>query len=176
MRKIIVYIASSIDGYIARSDGSVGWLESEHFELPGEDFGYQEFFRSVDTTLMGNTTYRQIMSFPGAFPYKGKINVVFTRNKHQKDTHDITFIHRNVIEFTRGLKNKPGKNIWLVGGSQINALLLQSGLLDQIILTIVPVVLGQGVPLFSGLTATEFLQLENQRSYSNGFVQLIYRV
>ncbi len=80
MREVILYSASSLDSYIARTDGRVDWLEYPRFTLPGEDFGYEEFLKSVDTTLMGNNTYQLILGFGGPFPYRDTTNYVFSRS------------------------------------------------------------------------------------------------
>ena len=80
MREVILYSASSLDSYIARTDGRVDWLEYPRFTLPGEDFGYEKFLKSVDTTLMGNNTYQLILGFGGPFPYPDTTNYVFSRS------------------------------------------------------------------------------------------------
>jgi len=172
MRKLSLYIATSIDGYIARPDGSVAWLE----DIPNpdkSDFGYSDFIKTVDTTLMGGATYRQILTF-GDWPYKDKRNFVFSRSTDLEHPY-ASFINEDVVAFTEELKSGKGKDIWLIGGAEINNLLLQNDLIDEIILSIAPVVLGDGIPLFASSTKQKPFELEKTNTYSNGMVQLKYR-
>lgn len=172
MRKVTLYIASSLDGYIAKSDGSLRWLEE--FPNPDQsDFGYSDFLKNVDTLLMGGKTYRQVLTF-GDWPYVGKQAYVFSRNP--KDAHDeyATFVSGDVVHFVSELRQKQGKTIWLVGGGEINSLLLQNNLIDEIILTLTPVALGEGIPLFGKGTLEKNLMLKSHQVFKNGMVQLTY--
>jgi dihydrofolate reductase len=168
MRKIILYIATSLDNYIARKNGSVDWLFHD------QDYGYKEFYNSIDTIIMGNNIYTQILEF-GDFPYKEKTNFVFTRNKTLLKTKDVRFISQNIKSFLIKLKEIKGKNIWLVGGSQINTLLLNNSLIDEMIIFIHPIVLGEGIPLFSEKYNQNKLKLIETKEFSSGLVQLSYR-
>ena len=136
MRNVILYTALSLDSYIARSDGEIDWLESAE-SIPGEDYGYKEFYDSVDTTLMGNNSYRKIISFDIPFPYPDKTNFVFSRSAGQQQTEFVQFISGDAIAFTEKLKKQNGKDIWLIGGGQVNSLLLSHQLIDRMILTII---------------------------------------
>lgn len=173
MRKLILYIATSLDGYIARADGRVDWLES----IPNPDqldYGYADFLASVDTTLMGNSTYQTILSFGGDFPYADKLNFVFSRQTSLTDTDYVRFVHEDPATFVKSLKNQPGKDIWLVGGGQLNTILLNAGLIDQFIITLAPVSLGAGIPLFGpGAVETQFKFIKSE-SFETGFVQVVY--
>jgi dihydrofolate reductase len=173
-RKVVLFTAASLDSFIALPDGSVEWLRRPEFHLPGEDFGYEKFYASIDTTLMGKNTLLDA-SRPGSpFPYRDKTNYVLTHSSRIRKSDHVKFIHRNIPSFVRSLKQREGKDIWLVGGSQTNALLLRHGLIDRIILTIVPVILGRGIPLFAfGAQRVDFL-LKKSRTYSNGFVQIMW--
>jgi len=175
MRPLILYIAASLDHYIARPDGNVDWLHAPEYTIAGEDYGYQGFYDSVDTILMGNKTYQLIEGFEGAFPYAGKTNYVFSRKEdHPKNEH-VTFVSEDLPDFVRRLKRSEGQNIWLVGGGQINTLFLQHGLIDRMILTLIPRMLGMGIPLFSGPTTDRSFTLESCQSYRSGLVQLTYQ-
>ena len=176
MRQVVLYIAASLDGYIARPDGDVSWLNAPEFELPGEDYGYHQFYGSIDTTLMGNATYRAILGFDVPFPYPDRTNYVFTRSDEHSDNEFVQFITGDVPLFVRKLKHGPGKDIWLVGGGEINALLLQSGLIDRIILTLMPLTLGQGIPLFAPHTAVNRFELVETRPFTNSVIQLTWQV
>ena len=173
MRKVILYIASSLDGYIARANGDVDWLDE--FNGTGEDYGYYEFFESINVSLMGNTTYKQTLSF-GEFPYKEKENYVFTHQKELLDAEYVTYINKDIISFVKNLKNQRGKDIWLIGGTKINEFFLNNMLVDTIILSIMPVTLGSGIPLFSKEVKPSKFKLVKQESYTNGVVQLHYFV
>jgi dihydrofolate reductase len=172
MRKIVLYIAASLDGYIARPDGSTEWLHDERYSLPNEDYGYSSFLKTIDTTLMGHSTYKVILGFDMPFPYPDKSNYVFSRSATHAAAEHVTFVSDDVVAFVEQLKQQPGKAMWLIGGGQINTLLLNATLIDEIILTYIPIVLGQGIPLFAAGAQETQLQVTNSKSYGNGFVQL----
>ena len=172
MRKLILYIAASLDNYIARPDGNVEWLNAPELQLPGEDYGYADFYRSIDTTLMGRRTYKQILGFDVPFPYRDKTNFVFTRSVSRADKGDVNYVSGDVASFVRMLKDKPGRDIWLIGGGQINTLLLHQGLIDRLILTLIPVILGEGIPLFHGKPPETRFNPVSGRYFDNGVVQL----
>jgi len=166
MGKIILYIASSLDGYIARENGDVDWLPTN------TDSGYDNFYKSIDTVIMGKKTYDQILTF-GDYPYKGKKSYVFTRNDSLTKDENVEFAS-NVEEFSRNLVSSKG-NIWLVGGSELFSAFLEHKLVDEIILSIIPTVLGKGIPLFQNINQEANLKLIKTTEYS-GFVELTYKV
>lgn len=169
MRDVVLFIACSLDGYIARKDGRVDWLFHD------EDYGFTEFYDSVDTTLMGKKTYRDILGF-GDFPYPEKKNYVFVRKDNTPPNKHVEYIHGDIPTFVRNLKKQEGKSIWLVGGGQINTMLLTSGQIDRMIVSVHPVILGQGVPLFgAGVPAERWFTLEHVETFASGLVQLTYR-
>lgn len=175
MRKIKLYIATSLNGKIARLDGSVDWLES----IPNPDktdYGYAEFYDSVDTTIQGNNTYKQIISWGIDFPYTGKKNYVFTKNQVLKNDENVEFISTNHIEFIKELKKQKGKDIWLIGGGKINTLFLNEGLIDEIYIFIMPIILSDGVEVFEGFLKETHLELIHSKSYPTGASELIYKV
>lgn len=176
MRKIILYIAASMDGYIARTDGNTDWLHDKKFIIPDEDFGYTAFLQTIDTTLMGNNTYKEVLGFDMPFPYPEFHNYVFSRSA-QQDTEYVSFVKDDVADFIEKLKEQPGKDIWLIGGGQLNAAVLNAGLLDEIILTYIPIILGRGIPLFSEEAREHKLKLipTENKLYRNGFLQVRYR-
>ncbi len=169
MRKVILFTAVSLDSYIARTQGEVDWL------LTDNDYGYHDFYQAIDTTLMGHNTYKQILSW-GKFPYREKINYVFSRIHTQPVHHSISFINNAIPDFVNQLKAKPGKNIWLVGGSQINTMLLNNNLIDEMILAVHPIILGQGIPLFTQPAKTTVLNLQTSQIFARGLVQMSYRL
>ena len=166
MGKIILYIASSLDGYIARENGDVDWLPIN------TDSGYDNFYKSIDTVIMGKKTYDQILTF-GDYPYKGKKSYVFTRNDSLTKDENVEFAS-NVEEFSRNLVSSKG-NIWLVGGSELFSAFLEHKLVDEIILSIIPTVLGKGIPLFQNINQETNLKLIKTTEYS-GLAELTYKV
>ena len=167
MRKIKLFIASSLDGCIARSDGSVDWLP-EHAKS-----GYDEFYKTIDTVIMGRKTYEQILSF-GAYPYEGKKSYVFTSNADQKNNENVEFVS-NVEELTKELFLSSGKDVWLIGGSLLISFFLNHGLIDEIILSVIPLMLRKGIPLFKDLQEETKLELIKTTQYDE-LVEMQYRV
>ena len=174
MRKIVLFTAISMDGFIARKDGDISWLNNPDFALEGEDYGYTEFYRSVDTTLMGNNTYRQIMGFGVPFPYPDKENYVLTRSESEEPTDEVMFVTGNIADFTRQLKEQEGEDIWLVGGGELVGQFYDRGLVDEIILSVAPVTLGSGAPLFPRNIAKSPLELVDVQRYGDVFAVLTY--
>lgn len=173
MRKIKLYIAVSIDGFIADKNGRVEWLEN----LPNPDFldyGYFDMYNSIDTTLMGNITYQQVLGFDMPFPYSDKTNFVFTRNQSLTEDENVTFVNDNIIDFVKKLKSKKGKSIWLIGGGQVNSILLNANLIDEMIVSYMPIVLGDGIPLFSSNTQLKPFRLLKSETFSTGVISLTY--
>ena len=173
MKKIKLYIASSLNGKIAEPDGSVDWLE----KMPNpeaSDYGYKKFYESVDTTIQGYNTYKQIIDWGIEFPYKGKKNSVLTRNQNLEKTKHVHFIKQNHAAFVRGLKSQSGKDIWLIGGGQINTLMWNEGLIDELIVHVMPIVLSGGIELFGSIPNQELLKLQHTKSYPSGVVELKY--
>lgn len=156
-----------MDGFIARKDGGIDWLFSD------ADYGYKQFYDSIDTVLVGNKTYRQSLGFEEA-PFKGKQVFVFTR-KPGKPAPGVQFA-KNPVELVQKLKKLPGKGIWLCGGSQIVSVLLNAGLCDEVILSIHPIILGGGIPLFFGIRKETGLKFVKSMSFPSGLVQLTYLV
>jgi dihydrofolate reductase len=173
MRKIILYIAVSIDGYIAGPDGEIDWLHS--IDNPdNNDFGYAKFYKSIDTTIMGNSTYKQILSFGVDFPYPEKTNYVFTKNNSESDTDDVKFVNSDFEKFVIDLKNSSGKNIWLIGGGKTNSFFLNNNFIDEIILTTIPIILGKGILLFDGKVKPYDIEINRLKNYKNGIVQTVF--
>lgn len=165
----------SLNGKIARPDGSVDWLE----QIPNPDktdYGYEAFLGEIDTTLQGFNTYQQLLSWGIPFPYSGKKNYVLTRKTNLEDTGEVEFIREEPIKFLRQLKEKEGKDIWLIGGGEINTLLLNAGLVDEMQIFVMPVILAEGIDLFGGVPEETSLRLLSSNSFSSGAVQLTYKI
>ncbi len=167
MGKIILYIASSLDGYIARENGDVDWLPKS------TDSGYGDFYKSIDTVVMGKKTYDQILTF-GEYPYEGKKSYVFTGNEALKKDENVEFLS-SIGKFTGKLDPFSEENIWLVGGAELVSVFLRNKLVDEIILSVIPIVLGKGIPLFQNINHDVKLQLIKTTEYTE-LVELIYKV
>ena len=167
MRKVKLFIATSLDNYIAGPNGEIDWLFADG------DFGYSTFIQTVDTTLMGNETYKLTNSF-GDFPYKSLTNYVFTRNPNAPEAPYVKFVSGNITAFVAELKQQPGKDIFLVGGGQINAILLEAGLIDELQVFVHPILLGKGIPLFHPTEKMHYWQFVESQSFERGLVELHY--
>ena len=166
VRKVRLYIAASLDGFIAGPGGEIDWLDAGG----DADYGYAAFYASIDTTLMGNETYKQVLTF-GAFPYPTKTNYVFTRGAPPPDTAHVRFVSGDIAGFVRDLKEAPGADIWLVGGGQLNTIMLEAGLIDEIILTSFPLVLGWGIPLFAPSDVRSPFKTVGCQAFDTGLIQ-----
>lgn len=173
MRKIKLYIAASIDGYIARIDGDLDWL-MEYPINPETNYGYNDFYESVDTVIMGGQTYRDILNMDFVWPYKDKTTYVVTRNS-MGAKENVHFVTENIIETISELRNQEGKDIWLVGGGKLIVMLLNQNMVDEMIITTIPVVLGNGIPLFPEQSKESQWKLQDCTGYKNGVVQVTYK-
>lgn len=174
MRKLKLYIATSLDGKIAGPKGEVDWLE----QLPNPehtDYGYQDFLSSTDTTIMGHETYREVLKLSHIFPYQEKINYVFTRNQSLRQDDNVHFISEDPTGFVQKLKREAGKDIWLIGGGHINTLLQRKQLVDEYLVFVMPIILGEGIPLFADHPGRQVLVLTSAETYSSGVVCLRYQ-
>ncbi|HEY9861110.1 MAG TPA: dihydrofolate reductase family protein [Candidatus Obscuribacterales bacterium] len=168
MRSIQLFIATSLDGYIARTSGEVDWLFTD------QDYGYTEFFKQVDTLLMGRKTYEQVLSF-GEYPYLEKQGYVFSKTQPQQRDENVEFVSCDWVNFLNRLCQVDGKNIWLVGGSEIIRFCLQHGFVDELILSIHPMILGNGIPLIAHDPSIEtMLKLKDTQTYETGLLQVSY--
>jgi dihydrofolate reductase len=168
-----LYIAQSLDGYIADEEGGVGWLEERG---QGGEFGYTEFFDRVGAVALGAATYEQIVSWGIEWPYAGKPTWVFThRELAVPKGADVRFTDRPPREVVPEIERETGGNIWLVGGGSLARQWIDERVLDELILFVVPVLLGRGVRLFGETVETD-LDLTKAKAYENGFVEVRYRL
>ncbi|MDH5637745.1 MAG: dihydrofolate reductase family protein [Nitrospinota bacterium] len=167
-RLVSLFIATSLDGFIASQNGGIDWLFHD------QDYGYTAFYASVDTVLTGRKTFDVSLSF-SKDPFKGKQTFVFTRSEKKSPLPGSEFIYSDPVEFTRKLKAEPGGKIWLLGGGQINGLLMKAGLIDEIVMSIHPVVIGRGIPLFDRETGVCGYTLAGSNVFDTGLAQFIYR-
>lgn len=173
MRKIIVNIATSADGFISRSDGGIDWLERPG--LKG-DYGMAAFVKSVDTILYGRKTYDLAMKLGGISMFGPNIkHFVFTR-KSRRPKPDVEFVTGSIPAFINRLRKQPGKHIWLMGGAEIIAAFLDAELIDEFMVHVIPVYIGEGVPLMAPRRRTTLLQTAATKKFPDGVVRLHYKV
>ena len=173
MRKLILYLTLSVDGFIADAEGGVAWLSG----APGEDYGYADFYRSVEGVLLGRRTYEQIVGWGGSFPYPDKPVYVFTSNPRvQPVAPNVSVVVEPAAEYVARLKLDAGGPLWLGGGGSLARTLLDARLVDEIDLFTQPVILGDGIPLFEPRHARLPLELIETREWPAGIVENRYRV
>ena len=170
-RKVILYIAATIDGYIAKPDGDISWLLQ--VDQPGEDYGYGEFIETVDTVIMGRKTYDKIMSLVPEFPHRDKTAYIITR-KNLPSKGKLIFYSGNLNELVSKLRNETGKNIYLDGGAEIVNAMLKNNLIDEMIISIVPLLLGDGIRLFNDGRPEQKMKLTDCRKFESGLAQMRY--
>ncbi|HRJ77845.1 MAG TPA: dihydrofolate reductase family protein [Planctomycetota bacterium] len=166
MRRVQLFIASSLDGYIARKDGAIDWLFHDG------DYGYRRFMRGIDTVVMGRKTYDLSLSF-GPWPYPGCRAYVFSR-RLTGETEHATFVRGDVKKLVQKMRRRRGKHIWLVGGAELTREFTAAGLIDDFIISVHPRLIGSGIPLFPPNSADWSLRLVGARRYRSGLVQLRY--
>ena len=173
-RKLILYISMSLDGYLATKDDDLSWLSV--VEKEGEDYGYQQFTAGIDTYIVGRRTYDKVVELTGgSFPAAQQFECYVITRQNRKDEDGIIFYRGNVEELIHNLKQKTGKNIYCDGGSQIVKMLMEKDLIDEYIIFIIPIILGDGIPLFAGGTPTIPLKVLTTTKYDTGLVQLHYK-
>ncbi|HVY31882.1 MAG TPA: dihydrofolate reductase family protein [Polyangiaceae bacterium] len=164
-----VFIATSIDGYIARPDGTFDFLSI--VERPGEDYGFADFFATVDALVIGRNTYETALSFP-EWPYAGKRCIVLT-HRETPTAHGEQFFAGEPAALVDQLALAGAQRLYVDGGAVIRQFLL-GDLIDDITLSIVPVLLGNGIPLFGSELPEQRLQLQSSKAFESGLVQLCY--
>lgn len=173
--KIQLYIATTLDGFIARENGSLDWL----FELPNPnqiDHGYNHFLAEVDTVVMGRKTYEEILGFGVDWPYAHCKSFILTRNKdYVLKTKNTSLLHEINKETLEKIKVEAVKNIWVVGGGDLITLFLNESAIDEMILSIIPRILGRGIKLFPHEPKETQFTLLKSESFETGVVNLSYQ-
>ena len=174
MRTLSLFIASSLDGYIAQPNDDLSFLKL--VEKEGEDYGYSEFVSTIDTIILGRKTYDWVLREIGTSHYdNGERDVyVITRNERPASGRT-TFYTGNLTELVQKLKNENGKNIYCDGGAEIINELLKSDLIDVLIISIVPILLGNGIRLFKDGRPEQKLQFVSTKTFDTGLTQLHYK-
>jgi len=171
-RKVILYIATSLDGYIAKPNDDLSFLSI--VEQAGEDYGYAEFIKSVDTVILGRKTYDWVMTQVSEFPHADKITYVITRNLRPA-IGKTQFYSGNLKQLILKIKAEPGKDIFIDGGSEIVNELLKENLIDEFVISIIPILVGNGTRLFKDNRPEQQLQLISTKQFEKGLTQLHYQ-
>jgi dihydrofolate reductase len=178
-RKIIVYIATSADGYIARPDGDVEWLNRRPDNI---DYGIKEFYPTIDTILWGRKTYDWLLDYykkrrktKGLFDTK-VANYVFSRKPPKRPAAGVEFVSGSVKAFAQRLRATPGKQIWMMGGAGLIASFLDAGEIDEFDIHVIPVFIGAGIPLVAPRHRDVPLRLRSCQKFPDGVVRLRYDV
>ena len=173
MGMLTLYLAMSVDGYLADERGGVDWLGGDGSQ-PEHAGSYPAFYETVEAVVMGWTTYHQIVTelSPNRWPYEGRPCYVVT-HRRERDREGITFWNGELTALTDQLKERVGGTIWLCGGASLAGQLLKEGRVDTLWLSVIPTVLGKGIRLFPALDQAQPLRLVRTESY-NGIVDLVY--
>lgn len=169
---LVYYVAVSLDGFIAAPDGSVDWLSA--VAADGEDYGYGEFVDGVDAMVIGSRTYEQVLGF-GDWPYGATPCWVMSSRALEPAGPDIVVTPDQPAEVMDELARQGVRRAWLVGGGRLAASFRAAGLISEYLVSIIPVVLGGGIPLLAGPGPTELLELVDTRRFDSGVVALRYR-
>ena len=174
-RNVIVHIAASADGYIARRDGDLEWLTSR--PAPEGFYGMNAFMGSIDTMVLGRKTYEVSLGMGAKFDSKSRNVVVFSRHAPPADAPSgVEFVNDAIGPFVSRLREHPGKDIWLMGGGELIASFLDEQAIDEFVISVAPVFIGDGIPLMARRHRHVPLDLHSIERFEDGLVQLHYRV
>ncbi|MFN8790968.1 MAG: dihydrofolate reductase family protein [Bdellovibrionales bacterium] len=169
MRPIKFFIATTADGMIARADGEVDWF------LRMNEGQYNDFYDKVDTLIMGRKTFEKILA-RGPWPYSGKKTYVFSSQLKNQYGPEVEIVSRDPATFVESLKEKPGKEIWLVGGAELARSLMNEQLVDEVILDIHPQMLGNGIQLYPLPLHSMFWEMKESQELPSSLVRVHYRL
>ena len=173
-RKVIVHIATSADGYIARPDGDLEWLTSR--PAPAGFYGLSAFTQTIDTKVLGRKTYEMSLRLGAKFDAQHP-HLIFSRQAPRANAPSgVAFVSEAIGPFVNRLRAQPGKDIWLMGGGEIIASFLDEQAIDEFVITVVPVFIGEGIPLLARRHRHTPLELLASERFENGVVQNRYRV
>ena len=173
-RNVIVHIATSADGYIARPDGDIEWLTNR--PAPKGFYGMEAFMKSIDTTVLGRKTYEASLQMGAMFGSGGRA-IVFSRQARPVNApKGVEFVSEAIGPFIARLRDQPGKDIWLMGGGDIIASFLDARAIDEFVISVVPVFIGDGIPLIARRHRLTPLELLSTERFDDGLVQLRYSV
>jgi dihydrofolate reductase len=171
MRKVILEVAISLDGFIEGPKGEYDWCFTD------QDYGQQDFFEHIDAVFVGGKTYQLLLSLgdAGTAGFPAFTYYVFSTTLDAVKDGDI-LIKGNIAEEVSRIKNSPGKDIWLFGGASLTTSLMNEGLVDEISLAVHPILLGSGKPLFSNIKGRVSLELIGSKTYPTGLASITYKI
>ena len=173
-RNVIVHIAASADGYIARPDGDIDWLTAR--PAPKGFYGMGEFVKTVDTKLIGRKTYDKSLTMGAKFESKDRTIIFSTKPAPTDIPKGVEFVSGPIGPFISDLKKQPGKDIWLMGGGELIASFLDENAIDEFVISVVPVFIGDGIPLIARRHRHTLMNLQSVERFDDGLVQLRYRI
>ncbi|WPR70337.1 dihydrofolate reductase family protein [Flavobacterium sp. NG2] len=174
MRKLSLFIATSLDGYIAKPNDDLSFLKI--VEKEGEDYGYAEFTATIDTIIIGRKTYDYVVKEIGASHYdNGKRDVYVITRTRRSDIGKVKFYTGVLNELVKKLKNETGKTIYCDGGAEIINELLKNDLIDELIISVIPILLGNGTRLFKDGRPEQILEFVTAKTFDTGLTQLHYK-
>jgi dihydrofolate reductase len=171
-RKVILYIATSLDGYIAQPNDDLSFLSI--VEQEGQDYGYADFIKTVDAVIVGRKTYDKVISMGFDFPHADKDAYVITRSP-KPNIGSVKFYTDDLKSLVEKLKSENGKNIFCDGGAEIINELLKKDLIDEFIISVIPILVGNGTKLFKDGRPERKLELISVKSFDKGLTQLHYK-
>ena len=171
-RKVILYIATSLDGYIAQPNDDLSFLSI--VEQEGQDYGYADFVKTVDTVIVGRKTYDKVISMGFDFPHADKDAYIITRTP-RPSIGSVKFYTEDLKSLVDKLKSENGKNIFCDGGAEIVNELLKDDLIDEFIISVIPILVGNGTKLFKDGRPEKKLELVSVKSFDKGLTQLHYK-
>ncbi len=171
MRQIRGFVAATLDGYIAAPDGGIDWLD----EFSKLDYGYGAFIAQIDTLIIGRRSYDQVQEMM-AWPYTGKRTLIVTHRPVEKLPEQTETWSGDVPDLVRSLRAAPGKDVWVIGGADVQQQFLDAGGLDRVEVHIIPILLGDGIPLWPRSEQRHRLQLRSADTLDGGMVRLDYDI
>jgi len=169
MRKVILNLALSLDSLIEGPNGEYDWCFND------QDYGLTEFFKRIDAIFFGRKSYELVLRNNDGY-FDSKKWYVFSTTLNEVKDKNTTLINKNVAATVNKIKNEPGKDIWLFGGAGLVTTFINEGLVDELQLSVHPILLGIGKPLFQNISKRIKLELIDSKVYNNGLVQLFYNV
>ncbi len=168
MRKIILGVAVSLDGFIEGPNGEYDWCFND------QDYGLKQFGKSIDAIFMGRKSYELTKTMGGSNPWKGTQTYVFSNTLEPRANPKVVVVSGDIARAVKRIKEEPGKNIWLFGGAQLTTAFINANLVDELWLAVHPILLGTGKPLFQNISGRKKLKLTKSKIYDTGLASMTY--
>jgi dihydrofolate reductase len=168
MRKVVLGVAISLDGFIEGPNGEYDWCFND------QDYGLKQFSKSVDAIFMGRKSYDLTKTMGGANPWKGMTTYVFSNTLEPSTDPKVVIMSGDIVKSVKKIKEAPGKNIWLFGGAQLTTAFINENLVDEVWLAVHPIILGSGKPLFQNISSRKKLKLAESKIYDTGLASMTY--